>query len=467
VKGNGMKLRDILTSQEQLHSDKSDAGGPMAVAQFLRPGSLIDAVKSCLTPDVVRCASTLVGEPETGTRQTLNSAVPSVLGGLTNIVSSSEGANTLAALLRDGGFGAAADNPRALFGGGSATNNMLSAGTQLLGTIFGGRSASVGDVVAKAGGVSAGSAMKLLSLTAPLTLGVLGKRAAAQGLNSSGLANALLSEKSDILASAPAGLSKVIAPGPVPVPTVKSAAPAVNAPEPISVQHWKEPVAGSEEREPVHLEHYAEATPVQDEPRRAGWGWLPLLVAGLVALGLLLFLRGRPSTPGTNVRTAVPEAANTAASAAKNATSNVGAPAGPDIRVPEGSINYDLARFLGDKTLTAPKRFTFDNLNFHTGTTQLTQSSAATVNDLAKVLKAYPDAQVQLVGFTDNTGRPEANQVLSLDRANAVKGMLVSDGVARDRITTAGMGQDQPVASNDTEEGRARNRRLELNVTSK
>ena len=442
----------------------------MAVAQFLRPGSLLDAVKSCLTPDVVRSASTLVGEPEGATRQTLNSAVPSVLGGLTNVVSSSDGANTLAGMIRDGGFGAAAENPRALFGGGSATNNMLNLGTQLLGTIFSGRSASIGDLVAKAGGVSASAAMKLLSLSAPLTLGVLGKRAAAQGLNSSGLANALLSEKSSILAAAPTGLARVLTAAPVAVPTVKSAISAVSAPEPMSVQHWRETVAETVEKEPVHLEHYAETVPVRQEPRRADLGWLPLLLAGLAALGFLLFLRGRPSTPArpaTNVSPAVPEGPKTETSAARDASSNVRTPAGADIRVPEGSINYDLARFLGDRTQTAPKRFAFDNLNFHSGTTQLTASSAATVNDLAKVLNAYPSAQVQLVGFTDNTGTPQTNQVLSLHRANAVKGMLVSDGVAGDRITTAGMGPDQPVRSNDTEEGRARNRRLELNVTSK
>jgi outer membrane protein OmpA-like peptidoglycan-associated protein len=54
-----------------------------------------------------------------------------------------------------------------------------------------------------------------------------------------------------------------------------------------------------------------------------------------------------------------------------------------------------------------------------------------------------------------------------LDRANAVKETLVAQGVAADRISTAGYGQDRPVASNDTEAGRAQNRRLELNVTSK
>jgi len=74
---------------------------------------------------------------------------------------------------------------------------------------------------------------------------------------------------------------------------------------------------------------------------------------------------------------------------------------------------------------------------------------------------------VQLVGHTDNTGSAEANQKLSLDRADAVKQMLVNGEVAGDRISTAGYGQDRPIGSNDTEEGRAKNRRIELVVTQK
>jgi len=89
------------------------------------------------------------------------------------------------------------------------------------------------------------------------------------------------------------------------------------------------------------------------------------------------------------------------------------------------------------------------------------------VANLAQILNAYPNAQVQLSGHTDNTGAPDANRTLSLDRANAVKQMLVNRGVGADRIATNGLGQDRPIASNDTEQGRAQNRRLELTVTQK
>jgi outer membrane protein OmpA-like peptidoglycan-associated protein len=403
----------------------------------------MDAARGLLTPDVIKSASSLVGESESGTRTALNSSVPSVLSGLLNLVSSRDGANSLAGLIRDGGYGAAVDNARSLFSGGSATTNMLSAGPQLLGTIFGGRGAGVADLLGRSAGIGSSSATKLLSLAAPLVLGVLGKRATAQGLNASGLANALLSEKSEIAAAAPAGLSQLLGAGPVAVDRARDVTTNV--------------------QEPLHIEHYAEPAPaaLPTEPPRKGVSWLPLALAALAALGLLMFLRGRTTRSVQNVT-------SDAVSTAKEAMSKVELPGGTNISVPEGSINYNLARFLAEPSApTLPKSFVFDHLNFKTGSTELTPDSVPTVNDLALVLKAYPKAQVQLVGHTDSTGTTEANQALSVDRANAVKGMLVAQGVGADRIATAGFGQDRPVAGNDTEEGRARNRRLELNVTSK
>jgi OOP family OmpA-OmpF porin len=410
----------------------------MAVSQFLRPGSIMDAVQGCLTPEVVRSASSLVNEPESATRQTLNGVVPSILRGLTNLASSEDGASQLAGLIRDGAYGAAAENPRALFSDGSATASMLSSGQQLLGTIFGSRSSSIAEAVGKAGGVSSSSAMKLLSLMAPLVMGVLAKRATAQGLTASGLAGTLLNEKADVAAALPPGMSQFLS-GPSVVPRTEREASL---------------------SEPVHIEHRAEPAVVEEARMRGGRNWLPLVLAALAALALLMFLRARTPRGVDNVATQ-------GAAIAKEALAKIDLPGGANISVPEGSINYNLARFLGDNAAPAPKTFLFDHVNFEAASTRLTPESSATVNGLAVVLKAYPSAQVELVGHTDNTGTPESNQTLSLARADAVKGMLANAGVAADRIATKGAGQDQPVASNDTAEGRARNRRLELNVTSK
>jgi OmpA-OmpF porin, OOP family len=415
----------------------------MAVSQYLRPESLIDAVRNHFTPDVVQKASSLVGEPESSTRSALNAAVPSVLSGLVNTVSSRDGANSVSALIRNSGYGEVAESASSLFSGGSATNNMMGAGQQLLGKIFGNRSSSVADVVAKSSGVSSASATKLLSLAAPLTLGVLGK--ISPGQDSASLANTLLHGRSEILAAAPAGLSQALGTG--------------------STDIRSDVIRESEVSAPVSIKRFAESETVspavvtEQPPAPRGMRWLPLLLIALAAAGLLLYLRGRSAQPRNAATETVQHVGETAA---------VNLPGGRNISVPRGSINYELAAFLADPSAgPLPKTFVFDNLNFESASTQLTTPSTATVNNLAEVLKAYPTSRVELVGHTDNTGTAEANQTLSLDRANAVKTLLVNEGVNADSISTNGYGQTRPVASNDTAEGRERNRRLELNVINR
>ena len=109
----------------------------------------------------------------------------------------------------------------------------------------------------------------------------------------------------------------------------------------------------------------------------------------------------------------------------------------------------------------------FDNLNFEFGTTTLTSESEQTVKDLIAILKAYPSTEARLEGHTDSVGDAEANKKLSQDRADAVKATMTSDGIDESRLSTTGYGQEKPVASNDTDEGRAQNRRLELVVTKR
>ena len=143
-------------------------------------------------------------------------------------------------------------------------------------------------------------------------------------------------------------------------------------------------------------------------------------------------------------------------------------PCGTTLSVEEGSFNYNLATFMMkglDSEL--PKRIVFDHLNFDSGTTRLTPESNPTVRDLIAILKCYPNSLVLLEGHTDSTGDAVANKKLSLDRANAIKDLLVQGGVDGARISTDGWGQEKPVASNDTEEGKAKNRRTELIVTKR
>jgi outer membrane protein OmpA-like peptidoglycan-associated protein len=93
----------------------------------------------------------------------------------------------------------------------------------------------------------------------------------------------------------------------------------------------------------------------------------------------------------------------------------------------------------------------------------LRPESKQALNEIAKLLKDKPDLRLEIVGHTDNRGAPDYNMNLSQRRAASVVAALTRDyGIAAERLKPSGAGLSQPVASNDTEEGRAKNRRVEL-----
>ena len=106
--------------------------------------------------------------------------------------------------------------------------------------------------------------------------------------------------------------------------------------------------------------------------------------------------------------------------------------------------------------------FTALYLNFETNSWQIRPSDAGTLDEVAAALKQTPAMRVRIEGHTDNVGTAESNRVLSERRAQSVLDALVQRGVDRARLSAAGFGQERPIADNRTEEGRAKNRRVEL-----
>ena len=106
-----------------------------------------------------------------------------------------------------------------------------------------------------------------------------------------------------------------------------------------------------------------------------------------------------------------------------------------------------------------------ENLFFATNKTVILPQSEQAMSDLAEFLLENPSVQIHIVGHTDAVGTDEANQILSEGRANAVRNDLIKRGVAAERMTAEGKGEKEPVADNDTDEGRQLNRRVEFTIT--
>ena len=108
------------------------------------------------------------------------------------------------------------------------------------------------------------------------------------------------------------------------------------------------------------------------------------------------------------------------------------------------------------------KKIILRGVHFDFNKANIRSDAVPILKEAANILKENPDLKVTVEGHTDAIGSDEYNLKLSLRRATAVKEFLVKEGIAEPRLTTRGFGESQPVASNDTEDGRAQNRRVEL-----
>jgi len=104
------------------------------------------------------------------------------------------------------------------------------------------------------------------------------------------------------------------------------------------------------------------------------------------------------------------------------------------------------------------------NITFATNSANISSNFFSVLNSVALVLQEFRDTRLEIVGFTDSTGKTQHNQLLSDRRAQSVASYLVSQNVGPTRIYARGMGERFPIGSNQTEQGRAANRRVELNI---
>lgn len=102
------------------------------------------------------------------------------------------------------------------------------------------------------------------------------------------------------------------------------------------------------------------------------------------------------------------------------------------------------------------------NVNFDTNKAELRDADRPTLEQVVQLLKASPGLRISVDGHTDNVGQPPANKLLSQQRAQAIVDQLVAAGIASERLLAKGYGMEVPVGDNRSEEGRAKNRRVEL-----
>jgi OmpA-OmpF porin, OOP family len=120
--------------------------------------------------------------------------------------------------------------------------------------------------------------------------------------------------------------------------------------------------------------------------------------------------------------------------------------------------------FSVDIEFDPPKEFALDNVEFDFGKATLRPSSYPTLDELVEYLQRKEDERVEIGGHTDNIGTAAKNLKLSQERAQSIVNYLISKGIGAERLVAKGYGATDPVAENNSEEGRQRNRRTEVKI---
>lgn len=413
------------------------------------PSSMLDSLMSLAGPQIMSALAGRLGESEAKVGDGLKTAAGALLAGVATRSTDSNFISQIFSLVTGSGASGVLGNLAGLASSGpSGAAGEL--GQKLLGLVLGGQQSAVTSAIAAASGLKASSAQGLLGMAAPLVAGFLGKQVSTGGLNASSFASLLGGEASALKAILPAGLGTLL-------PSLGGAASAISS--------------------------YASSAASQIEEPKSGAGWLLPALLGVVALGAAWWLLGNREMPAVpeapKVTEAVKEAATTATTAVESAATSAWAalgdllktklPNGIEIDVPKLGVENRLIAFITDAAKPVDKTtwFDFDRLLFDTAKATLRPESQAQLKNVAEILKAFPNVNIKVGGYTDNVGDKAMNMKLSGDRAASVVAELVTLGIDKARLESEGYGDQHPVADNATEAGRAQNQRVSMRVTKK
>lgn len=428
--------------------------------------SLIETIQGHLTSQIVDSAASHLGENPSAITKAMGGLIPTILAGMIGKTGDEAGLGRIHASITEAASGGMLDKLGGLISSGNlARNDPKDMAGAFIGQLFGDKVGGILNFITSFAGLKSGSASSLLGLAGPLVMGALGKKVKDNHLDASGLKRLLLDEKSAIGKAMPSELSGILGLGNWDAPKIAAKvehiapaaatiAAAAKAPRAAPAWLWAVPVAlgvglvgwmmtrgGKEERiaanEPTIVESPA---PAVDEP---------------------VVVAEAPAAETPNIYSVEPIAEPVADGFVKTIN-------GFELRGATDGVESKLISFIDsnkEPCTDAPCWFTMDRLTFKTGSAELDmEKSQAQIENIHRILEAYPNIQLKIGGYTDNTGSDEINKTLSEARAQAVVAAVAALGADPARMDAEGYGPLHPVASNDTDEGRAQNRRIDVRV---
>ena len=406
--------------------------------------NLLDMAKGYLSDQLMDQLTGATGENKSGVAGALGGMVPTLLAGLMNKSSDTGAMTGIFNMLNDDKNDGLLDNLGGLIGNnaqGAITSSLLSG-------LFGDKVGGILDLVGSATGIKKSSSSTLMSIAAPLVMGMLRKKISGGGLNLGGLLSMLNGEKDSIMSALPEGMDKEI---------------GLAAPEAPKGGNMRLLWLALAALAGFFLYKNCSASDMMDK-----------------AADTVENVAENASDAAGDAANAVADAAGDAADAAGNAAANAAdavtnffkhtLPGGFEINGAADGVENSVIAFIGsDKPLDKTTWFNFDALRFQTGSDQLDMDySGKQLTNVVEILKAYPKVNLKLGGYTDNVGDDKMNLALSQRRADNVMKAIVAAGVDAARLAAEGYGEAHPVCpANDTDECKAKNRRIAVRVTAK
>nr|WP_295871143.1 OmpA family protein [uncultured Chitinophaga sp.] len=425
---------------------------------------LLESAKSIFNSSVVSQASSQLGESEGGIQKALSGIIPVVLTGLLNKAGSGGDAGGLLNMIK----GVAGDaNPSAVAGAlQSGGGGLLAKGGDLLRSLFGDKISSITGMLSSFAGIKESSANTLLQTATPATLGVAGQYAAQNNLTPNSFLSFLNSQKDSILNAVPGGLNLA---GVLGLSSLGDLGKKLGG------------IAAGIGGAGIGAANAAVNTVKQSGGGRWIWSLLLLLVA-IILLWYLMRGCGGKNPEGTTVTDSITTSqladsaathVNEVAPATTTARESIQVtlPDGTVLQAYKGGIEDQLVTFLKDDTRPAGKDvwFDFDNLNFKTGSSVITEESMTQVKNIAAILKAFPKSKIKIGGYTDRTGDSTQNLKLSQERATAVENALKNEKADMKQLLGAeGYGsQFAKAAATAPDEERKKDRHISVSVREK
>jgi OmpA-OmpF porin, OOP family len=379
--------------------------------------SMSDVLRELVSPTMLSTLAQKTGESESDISRGFSAAIPTIASAIANRSDDHGFMRDLAALATRT---AVAPDPLATISGLVSSTSAIDTSTRTgawLSSLFGRNLSAVTDSVARYAGLRGSSAASIISICAPLALGYIGRMIRSDNLTVSDLEDRLRGQPAQLASAMPAGFEM-----------------------------------------PAFLR-----APVTTSRAAGDWTFPALALLSVLGLGGLIWWASQKPVQYARVEVIAPaeKAVGTAGSIVDKRSRSL--PGNVIISIPAGSAEDRLSKYLMS-TAGGVTTVDFDRISFDAGSAMLTAESAEQLDNIATILRAYPKATVTVSGHTDNVGNEQANLNLSKARAKAVANSLTSDGVESDRVSAEGYGSLKPVADNSTEAGRAKNRRVTLEV---